>query len=416
MENRREREDRKRMLRERMIDSETLERQREEELERSYREQRRKYRRVKTIVTVLVLLLAAGGILAYRYYSLHHQYREYSVQWEKELAGGTFSGYESYGENVIKYTRDGAAYLGADGGEIWNQPYEMTSPFAETRGDYAVIADKNGYSLYICDKSGCQGVVTTTLPISRASISATGVTVVILEDTGSNYIAFYDKTGTKLQIEIQTTLAGNGYPLDLCVSPNGMLLMVSYVYLDQGSMQNQVVFYNFDDEGQNVTDRLVGGFRDYGSSMAARVRFLDDTHACAFAQDGLRFYSLENTVQPELTAQADLAEGEQIDSILYSESYAGMVVSDGSGRSLRMYDEGGREVFRTDVDLEYETAEISGDHVLLYRDSECKIYNMNGNLKYSGALDGGIDKLICLGERSYIQISPQSVKGLELRK
>ena len=416
MDNRREREYRKKMLRERMIDSETLERRREEADEREYKERRRQYRRVKTVVAALLLLLAAGGILGYRYYSLHHRYREYAVKWEQELSGGSFSGYEGCGENVIKYTRDGAACLGRDGKEIWNQAYEMTSPFVQTCGDFAVIADRGGYSLYICDEDGCQGVVTTTLPISKASVSATGVTVAVLEDTKSNYIAFYDKTGTKLQIEIQTTLSGNGYPLDLCISPNGMLLIVSYVYLDEGLMQNQVVFYNFDEEGQNIKDRLVGGFRDYGSSMVPRVRFLDDTHACAFAQDGLRFYSLENTVQPELVGTAELADGEQIDSVLYSEDHAGMIVSGEGGRFLKVYRSGGKSAFETEVDLEYDSAEISGNHVLLYRDSECRIYSMAGNLKYSGSLGGSTEKLICLSEKSYIQIGPQSIKGLELKK
>ncbi len=414
MENRRDREYRKQALRERMIDSGTLEREEEEELERHYRENLRRHRRFRLIVTALAVFMVAAGLLGYHYYQIHHQYSEVKEKWTKPLESGSFSGYESYGGNVIKYTRDGAVYLDKKGEEVWNQAYELTSPFVQVNGDYAAIADRNGYSIYICDKSGCQGVVTTTLPISRVAVSATGVTAAILEDAKSNVIAFYDKAGTKLQIEVQTTLAGNGYPIDLSISPNGMLLMVSYIYLDEGIMQNQVVFYNFDEEGQSIRDRLVGGFKEYGNSMVAKVRFLDNTHAVAFAQDRLCFYSLENTVKPQLLKQVDITG--EIQSIFYSDQYAGVVVKAGDGtRAMTLYGKGGKEIFTAPVDMEYERAEISGSHVLLYRDTECRIYNMSGKIKYSGTLAGAIEKLVCLGDNRYIQIGPQSMTELELK-
>ena len=40
---------------------------------------------------------------------------------------------------------------------------------------------------------------------------------------------------------------------------------------------------------------------------------------------------------------------------------------------------------------------------------------MSGNLKYQGTLDGSIAKVIGLGGNRYIQITPQAMKGLELR-
>lgn len=414
MENRRERENRKQRLREGIIDSGRMADEETTAQDDSFREDRKKHRRFRAVITFLMIGVIAAGLLGYKYYQVHHQYQNVNVRWEKDLGEGSFSGYENYGENVVKYTRDGAAYLNRKGEEIWNQAYEMKSPFASVRGDYAVIADRNGYSIYICDKNGCQGVVTTTLPISKVAVSSTGVTVAILEDSQSNFIAFYDKSGRKLQIEVQTTLAGNGYPIDLSISPNGMLLMVSYVYLDEGIMQNQVVFYNFDEEGQNVKDRLIGGFKEYGTSMVARVWFLDNIHACAFAQDRLCFYSLENAVKPEMTEQVDVDS--EISSIFYSDKYVGTVTRDSGGNKiLSVYGAEGKEIFSTEITMEYDKAELSGNHVLLYREAECAVYNMSGKLKYKGTLDGSIEKLVCLGDNRYIQISPQSMKELELK-
>lgn len=412
MDSQKERESRKKKLRARVIDSE-MALQDGQELE-AYRRRKRKRQRIWLAVAVFLVVLAAAGVLGYRIYRRDYQYTEVDVLWEKELAADASSGYEAYGDNVLRYTRDGASYLNQKGEEAWSQGYEMKSPFAVVRGDYAVIGDRNGYSIYICDKNGCQGRVTTALPISKLSVSSTGITVAILEDTKSNLIAFYDKTGTKLKVEVQTTLAGNGYPIDLSVSPGGTMLMVSYVYLDEGTMQNQVVFYNFDDEGQSVKDRLVGGFKEYESSIVARVRFLDNTYACAFAQDRLCFYSLEHTVKPEMISQVDI-NGE-ICSIFYSQDYVGNIVSENGGpRKLFLYKASGEEVFSREIPGDYKHVEISGSYILLYGEAECRIYNTLGKLKYEGTLSGGIDKLVSLGERRYIQIGPQAIKELELK-
>ncbi len=430
MDRNKDRERRKRRLRAGVIDSETAVPMQEvrqsgsvtpfgrfpdEEEQEQRRGKDRKKRLVWLTVVVSVVLLAVAGVLGYRMYRENRQYEEAAVLWEKELAADASSGYEAYGENVLRYTRDGASYLNQKGEEVWSQPYEMKSPFAAVRGDYVAVADRNGYHIYICDKTGCLGTVTTELPISKVSVSATGITVAILEDSKSNLIAFYDKDGKKLQVEVQTTLAGNGYPIDLSISPDGMLLMVSYVYLDEGLMQNQVVFYNFDDEGQSVKDRLVGGFKEYEDAIVARVCFLDNTHACAFAQDRLCFYSLEHTVQPELAKQVDI-NGE-IGSICYSDEYAGVVVSESGGpKRLFLYGADGKELFSEEIPGEYEHVEVSGSQVLLYREAQCRIYNVSGKLKYEGTLPGGTDKLVGLGERRYVQIGSKTMRELELRK
>ena len=46
---------------------------------------------------------------------------------------------------------------------------------AVVNGDYAAIADRQGNSIYICDKNGRQGIATTLLPITKVAVSAHGV-------------------------------------------------------------------------------------------------------------------------------------------------------------------------------------------------------------------------------------------------
>ena len=190
-----------------------------------------RYRRKKFLRVFLVLfILAAALFIVYRYI-YQHEFTDYSVRWEKpmryvdgglengagtkETAGGSegestgsegestgsegestdsqgeqlafggltestgagsqFVQYIPFGENMIRYTKDGATYLDASGNNVWTVSYEMRTPISNVNGDYAVIADQQGNEIYICSTSGCTGVAKTQLPITKAAVSSIGV-------------------------------------------------------------------------------------------------------------------------------------------------------------------------------------------------------------------------------------------------
>ena len=100
-----------------------------------------------------------------------------------------------FGDNVIKYTKDGASYIDASGKTIWTQSYEMKTPIININGDYAVIADQQGNEMYICSKEGCTGTAKTQLPITKAAVSARGVAAAVVEDSTASYIFYFKKDG-----------------------------------------------------------------------------------------------------------------------------------------------------------------------------------------------------------------------------
>ena len=66
------------------------------------------------IALVLFLVLLAGGIGVYEYFTLY-QYTQYGVVWDKQINEGSYVGYLSFGSNVLKYSKDGASYLDSQG-------------------------------------------------------------------------------------------------------------------------------------------------------------------------------------------------------------------------------------------------------------------------------------------------------------
>lgn len=371
----------------------------------------------KKIVGILLLVvsLAVCGLVFWLYQS-GKTFSGYSILWQKSLEGGGMSDYIGFGDYILRYGRDGAVCYDRTGEVVWNQSFEMKKPIVDISGGYAVFADQQGYTMYICDASGCVGNVTTNWPITRAQVASQGVVAAILENTRSNQIVFYDKNGTVLDIELKTLIEEYGYPMDIGISPDGQQLAVAYIYMDAGTMMNKVVFYNFE-VGKNRQDRVVGIFMEYRNAMVGEVTFLGNESACAFADDRVDFYSLKNALSPEL-AQSVTYDGRNILSVFHSDSHVGTVVEgDGSdgARQLYVYNAAGQELFVKPVTMAYNQVEFSGDYLLVYNDTNCLIYDMGGAQIYQGSLEGTISKCIPISRSRLFQVGGQVLTEIELK-
>lgn len=417
------RESKKNHLRSRVITFEPSDPQRwemEEDSEEVVRRARRKVRKRRLTVLMIVLILLAGIAGGMYWYVRSYQYKNVTVGWERALDGseGNFIGYLNFGDNVLKYTKDGASYINAEGKDIWIQSYEMKAPIAAVNGNYAVIADQKGNHIYICDLNGCQGVATTVLPIIKATVSAKGVVAAILEDQSASYIYFYRKDGSEMQISMKGVLSGEiGYPLDISLSPDGTMLTGSYAFIQDGLLKNRVAFYNFSEVGKNALNRFVGGFHEnYENSMVPRVRYLDDVYSVAFADDSVSFYTSKDVMSPALITQIPIEE--EVKSVCYNEAYVGVIVRTASGEHesrLDLYRSNGEKVFSLDFTYDYDHVDIDGDTVFLYNKDSCRVYNQFGNLKYEGTFDFTVSK-ITKGRlfNEIIVTGPQIIKEIKL--
>ena len=226
-------------------------------------------------------------------------------------------------------------------------------------------------------------------------MSAKGVVAALQEDSKASYIYLYKRDGSPLDIMVKSLLSGDGYPVDLSLSPNGTQLITSYMYLDQGMIKCKIVFYNFG-LGKNDPNRVVGIFfpKDLGDAMAGRVRFLDESHSVIFSDKGIQFFSTRVETSPELVSQIPIEEN--IRSISYAQDKVGIVTDNMEGGDpyrLRIYDREGSTVFEKSFNYQYTGFDIDGDLILLYNDSSCKVYNMTGTEKYNGTFDFTVSKV-----------------------
>lgn len=397
-----ERERKKRQLKGRIIESGTpaggaprriSHGENEEQIVRQA-ERRTRRKRLRLILAVLAVLICVALLITY--YKNRHVYTEYQAVWEQEIPASEsgFTEYVSFGDNVLKYSKDGASYLDRSGKAVWSISYELKSPICYVNGEYAVIGEQQGNTIYICDRNGCQGQATTLLPILRVSVSAYGVTAALVEDSTASYVTFFKKDGSELDWGIKTAMPGNGYLMDVSLSPEGTQVMLSVLYLQDGMLKSRIAFYNFSEFGKSYPDRLVGGFDELQDAICPRVRFLDESHACAFSDNQLAFFSLENVTSPALVKQVPF-EGE-IRGIAWSDQYVAVISDSPEGEydsRLSLFGADGASLFTSDFTYAWQKLDIEEDMVLLYNDNSCRIYGTSGKERFAGEFEFPVSKI-----------------------
>ena len=384
--------------------------------DRTYKKVKKREIVLRIITVAAVLAAVAIAVTVIRTVTYRHTYGTYKTVGRTELLSVDAPEYLAYLDGVIRYGKNGAEYIKADGNIVWNAAYDMKNPAAAVRGGYVVFYDKGNFSFVICSSSGILGECTAAKNIINADISTSGTVCIVTDDESSDYINFYDKDGDALDIEIKTVLAGDGYPMDVSVSPDGQMLMLSYMYLNEGIIQNKVVFYNFSELGQSYSDRLVGVFNSYGESIVPVVKFISNDYACAFSENDVSFYSLKNPVKPALLAS--YGYDREIKSVFTSDDYIGVISgnTDGtSGNSLDIYMPDGRHIANAQIVFEYDEVKFYNDYVILNNSTYCIIYTVDGHLKYEGKLDGAIDFVTGIKNNRLIRIGDNIISEVKLK-
>lgn len=398
-----DREQKKRQLKRRIIEPEAAPKgpvrrggrgeNEEAVVRRAERRVRRKHIRRALIVLLILAIAAAAGY----YYITRHRYSSYAVLWEKTVPASEtgFTGYEKFGDNLLKYTKDGATYVDKSGKAVWSISYQLKSPICYVNGDYAVIGDQQGSALYICNKAGLQGQAATVKPITRVSVSAHGVAAALVEDSKTTSIFFFKSDGSPLDWEIRTVMNKSGYLMDVSLSPEGTQVIASVLNMEDGMLKSRIVFYNFSEFGKSHPDRLVGGFEELGDSLCPRVRFLNESQAVAVADGKIAFFSLENVTSPKLIKLAPVKE--EIRSVAYSDKYVALVVDNPDGDNeyrLDIYRGDGTRICSRAFAYQYRQINIDGDLVIMYNENSCKVYNTAGKERFSGEFDFTISNVL----------------------
>lgn len=382
-------------------------------LEDNIRTKIRKHRRNVLLVSLGVALAAIVVIIAAILMLDGRTYSDYTVISSVNRDDTESAKYEAFNGGYIRYSDDGAAYYNIKGNAVWNQTFSMQNPQIKVCDEWVAIGDINGSTIYIFDTKGMIGSVDTSLSISQIEVAHQGIVAAVLEDSTANYINLYNTDGNKIYT-VKTTLAGDGYPMDISISEDATKLIASYLYVNGDSIKTNVVFYNFSEVGQNETERVVGGFNHYDSTIVGDVQFIDSTTAVAIGENVMSIYQIKE--YPSLQKEIELDNG--IERVFFSSKYIGIVSDDsesGNLYKLTVYDTNAKKVCETTFNTQYDDIRFDGKSVIMSSATEFSLVNLKGKVLTRLDVDLPIEGILPTNNRGrYIMVNSKYVQDIKL--
>ena len=199
--------------------------------------------------------------------------------------------------------------------------------------------------------------------------------------------------------------------MDVALSDNGQIMMVTYQFIDGSDTTSYVAFYNFGDVGQNEGDRIVSGYT-YEGTVIPEIRYLDSERSAALRDDGFTLYNGKQIPKESISEKVD----KEIVSTFCDEKTIGMVFKNGSKDkkyTMKVYSADGSLRFTKNFNIPYTTIKMSGGNILLYNDSQICVMNNRGVEKYNGTVDGSINNFIKIGMNRYLLVLDSGVNVIK---
>ena len=379
----------------------------------SYREKIKSHKFTIFYRTILVLVLVVAIVAALYIQWKNKIYTQMAIVASAEIHITQDANLLPFAGYLLTYSKDGAGCMDIKGNAIWNQTFEMQNPMVAMCQNVVAIGDYNGRNIYVMDTGGMIGSITTNKPMRDFCVASNGVVAVVLDDTDTTWIYLYDAKGKEL-VYFRTTMKDSGYPIKVSISPNAQLVCVSYLFVDSGQMKSSVAFYNFGDVGQNNTNNYVSGY-DYLDVVVPFASFLDNKSLFAVSDDRIMFYG--GAQKPVTIAESLISE--TVQSVYYGDEYVGLVFISTESNSryrLDVYHKSGEFRQSIEFDIDYRDILFREDQIIIYNESECRIYNGNGTEKYSGRFEKSALVLIPQSNAyRYMIVTPDSIDTVELQ-
>ncbi len=333
------------------------------------------------LVTIIALisLLIATAVFTIRFINFDVT----EMIWKTNVAKGSDRvnnksiKYCSFENGLMRISNDGVTYISDSGEAKWTISYNMKDPIYDYKSKYFAIADRNGNEFCIFDKNGETGNNLSTNAIKQISLSSDGVLYILQNDESSSYINLYRHNGNAIDIAIKSTLTGDGMPIDISTSDDGLGLSVVYVCLDNNDVYTKATYYNFDEVGKlSNSKRIVGEFvEEFKDRFLARCHYFDSKNSCLIFDGGVYFVSTSNPAKPRITVRHEFSD--RIRSVSYNEKYLAFVFEN---NKLMIIDKKGNILAENSINSEYENFYLSDNYVVFIYENKVKIFDDRGRV------------------------------------
>ena len=404
--------------------------------------------KIRIAILILILVAVAGFATKSLFFS-KKLYKSYEVSAQSAKTLPEDAGFVTDYGKLLSYNSEGISIYNEKAEIEWNAALNMTNPKITVNSGYAVVADIGGRNILVVNhKSVPAAQVSLTMlnDILLTDISEQGEIAVLMQDEKGYDIQLinpFDKNNS-LKAEIKTYSKDDGYALSLAMSKDGSKLVTEYVKTENNEIKSTLTFYNFDKVGENSNaDRIVGVF-PFEDTIFPKLKFADNNTVCAYGDNKIVCFAAKK--EPEILWEKKIAgkieriaEDKNGFAILVDESgllqaNTGGVASDsaieddyidsdyltgeadGNGKTVlySMHYSGGR-AYSKEVDINPKGMSYNDGEIVLYSDTNCIIFDSNGNIKFKNKFNDGITSFTQAGGRTrYYAIVGKKLKVMRL--
>ncbi len=381
------------------------------DLEYKKKIKRHKRTKVSLVIGSVIAVIVTVGVL---YISNENRvYQQAEVTNEIEIQSVENRNWCNLGNYILSYTTDGANCRNEKGEVIWNRAYQLQTPQIDICGTTVAISEYNATSIYVMNTQKELAQIDTGMPVKDFCVSESGIVAAVLEDGATTWIYLYDTKGEEL-VCFKTTIQDSGYPIKIDLSPNGMLLGVSFVTVQDAEIKTKIAFYNFGEVGQNKSDLLVSAY-EYSGVVVPVIEFVKGDEIFALASNRLMVYAGSEIP----SHKAETLIGREIQGVIYSDEYIGLVSYGQTMESkytLSVYNTKAELVGTIPFDLYYMDIVFDGNHILIYSDTQMELYKVNGNLVYEMLFQEPVQKILLTNkDNKFNVVYEDTIQTIELR-
>ena len=361
------------------------------------------------IAVALTCIAVLVGLVATQYIS--RTFNTYRVVRETEVILEEGCKTAKMANNLLLYNKDGIRCMDAKGKTIWDVTYQIQEPCISIDGEKVAVAGYGEHLIYVMDESGKIGEIDTNLPIRNLCVANAGYVGVVLDDNDVYWIYIYDVKGNEIT-RARTSMEQSGYPIDIELSANGKLLGVSYLYVDAGTVKNNVAFYNLGEVGQNYTDQYMSGY--IYQEIVPELHYMNENTAMAISSGRLMVY----TGSEKPTESKGVILNDTAQAIYWGDENAILIYNGAAdqGRYLmQVYDLSGELVLEKGFNMEYTDIQSQNGIITIYNSDEVLVMTLDGRERYNGNLGGNIRKMVSTTTKyKYLVLFENTFKVIEL--
>lgn len=358
----------------------------ENEFEITERRRLRSFDKKKIIIGIAVVVVIAAVVVFANNRGLLGNSRASVVTY----ASDSKTGYRTYGNEYLQYTRDGVKYFSKSGEQLWSDSYVMTSPVVVQKDDCTAIFETDGRLIKVYNSKGSVCSVQTDSAIVAVSVNKNGYTAVIT--SGDSYaVSVYNSSGSLIFQRIEAD--GGVYPFNCDISPNGEIIAIAYVDVSGVEIDSKIgLFYVNAEKGAAYTDSMFAAV-DKSDEIIFDVFFMSDGGLIAVGDRNIMYVSSNGTMSwnIEVTNEINGAAvcGDNV-MLVY-----GNELPDKDGQepgTIVIISSGGKQSFGYCIGSEADYFEVSDGGAVVGNGSEYFGINSSGNLVWdlndSGSING----------------------------